>query len=127
MELTKEHNDSLALKRAEIIMKVRNGELTATEGANELGVSRKTYYEWEQKGLEALLSALRNKEPGRPINKVDSEKDDLEKENERLKTEIEVANAKIRIKELMAELGIEPVKPKKKLVKKKKRKKKSKK
>ena len=120
MELTKEHNDSLALKRAEIIMKVRNGELTATEGANELGVSRKTYYEWEQKGLEALLSALRNKEPGRPINKVDSEKDDLEKENERLKTEIEVANAKIRIKELMAELGIEPVKPKKRKKKSKK-------
>ena len=122
--MTKENSDKQAMKRAEIIMKVRSGEMTATDGAKELGVSRKTYYEWEQKGLEALLGALTNKEPGRPANKADSEKDNLEKEVERLKDELEVANAKIRIKELMSELGIEPVKPKKKPVKKKKRKKK---
>lgn len=125
--MIKTDNDKLAMKRAEIIMKVNNGEITATEGAKVLGVSRKTYYEWEQKGLEGLFNALKNGEPGRPANKVDEEKDTLKDENERLKTELEVANAKIRIKELMSELGIEPVKPKKKPVKKKKRKKKSKK
>jgi len=36
------------------------------EAAKELGVSRKTYYQWEQRGLDAMLKALQEKEPGRP-------------------------------------------------------------
>jgi len=43
-------SDDLAQKRARIIMQVRGGTMTAEEGANQLGVSRKTYYEWEKKG-----------------------------------------------------------------------------
>jgi len=34
--------------------------MTATEAAKQLGVSRKTYYKWEQRGLEALLDGLQD-------------------------------------------------------------------
>ena len=38
----------LARERALVILQVRSGDLTAKEGAERLGVSRKTYYEWEE-------------------------------------------------------------------------------
>ena len=55
-----------AQNRAEIIIKVRSGFLTATEGASLLGVSRKTYYKWENRALEGLLAGLDGKKAGRP-------------------------------------------------------------
>ena len=39
-----------------IIPQVRSGALTATAGAERLGISRKTYYEWEDRTLQALAS-----------------------------------------------------------------------
>ena len=53
-------------QRAAIIMKVRCGLMTATEAAALLGVSRKTYYKWEQRGLAALLEGLQEQTGGRP-------------------------------------------------------------
>ena len=44
-----------ARRRAEVIMKVRCGLMSASQAANLLGISRKTYYKWEQRGLAALL------------------------------------------------------------------------
>ena len=55
-----------ARARAEMILKVRAGVMTATEAAAALGVSRKTYYEWEERGLRAMLSQLEDQSPGRP-------------------------------------------------------------
>jgi DNA-binding XRE family transcriptional regulator len=55
-----------ARKRAELILKVRSGLTTATAAAFELGVSRKTYYQWEAKAFDSMLEALIDKEPGRP-------------------------------------------------------------
>ena len=52
--------------RAQLIMKVRCGLMTAAEAARQLGVSRKTYYKWEQRGLSALLDGLSDQPPGRP-------------------------------------------------------------
>ena len=36
----------MARLRAELIMKVRCGLMTAAEAARQLGVSRKTFYKW---------------------------------------------------------------------------------
>jgi transposase len=47
--------------RAELILKVRTGQMTATAAAAALGVSRKTYYEWEVRGLRGMLRALHSK------------------------------------------------------------------
>lgn len=49
-----------------MIVKVRAGLLTAQAAADALGVSRKTYYEWEKKGLQGMLGQLEDQEPGRP-------------------------------------------------------------
>ena len=60
------HLQVTAKNRAEVIMKVRSGFLTATEGAALLGISRKTYYKWENRALGAMLSELEEKKAGRP-------------------------------------------------------------
>jgi len=56
-----------------MILKVRSGQMTATAAAAALGVSRKTYYEWEARGLSAMLIELEDKEPGRPKTGPDPE------------------------------------------------------
>lgn len=40
--------------------------MTVVEAASELGVSRKTYYQWEEKAVDSMIDALTEKEPGRP-------------------------------------------------------------
>jgi len=44
-----DREQKLARERALVILRVRSGVLTAKQGAQELGVSRKTYYEWEER------------------------------------------------------------------------------
>ena len=73
-------NQDLSRNRALIIMQVRSGQITATEGAKRLGISRKTYYKWEQRGLRALLDGLSDQSPGRPSQPVDTRSQELEKE-----------------------------------------------
>jgi DNA-binding XRE family transcriptional regulator len=55
-----------ALSRTEMIVRVRAGLMTATAAAEALGVSRKTYYKWEKKGLQAMLAAGQDETAGRP-------------------------------------------------------------
>ena len=38
------HQQALARQRAQLIMQVQNGLLSAQEAARQLGISRKTYY-----------------------------------------------------------------------------------
>ena len=56
--------DAKALARTEMIVKVRSGQMTATAAAAALGVSRKTYYKWEKKGLQAMLAAEKDETAG---------------------------------------------------------------
>lgn len=58
--------EAKALLRTEMIVKVRAGLLTAKAAAEALGVSRKTYYKWEKKGLQAMLAAEADEGKGRP-------------------------------------------------------------
>jgi DNA-directed RNA polymerase specialized sigma24 family protein len=56
-----EEEKKLARERAAIILQVRSGALTATEGAERLGISRKTYYEWEDRALQARRRSFKAK------------------------------------------------------------------
>lgn len=70
--------DPMAQKRADLIMQVRSGKLTAVDAAQQLGISRKTYYKWETRALEALLEAMSDRGAGgRPTPDRDTEKDGL--------------------------------------------------
>jgi DNA-binding XRE family transcriptional regulator len=69
----REKEKKLVRERALVILRVRSGVLTAKEGAQLLGVSRKTYYEWEEKSLKAMALALENRPAGRPPVPMDEE------------------------------------------------------
>ena len=99
-----EKNQEQAKKRAEVILKVRTGQMTAKEAAKLLGVSRKTYYEWEERGLQGMMDALLNRPPGRPEKKKDPEKEELKKKVEGLEQELYLSEHMQEIRKLMSTL-----------------------
>ena len=97
-----EQNKKLARERALVILQVRSGALTAKEGAKLLGVSRKTYYEWEEKSLKAMALALENRPSGRPPLTLDPEKEALRERVRELEKKLGLAEKTIEVKELLA-------------------------
>lgn len=70
--------DPMAQKRADLIMQVNSRNITAKAAAHQLGISRKTYYKWETRALEALLGAMSDRGVGgRPTSDRDTEKECL--------------------------------------------------
>jgi transposase len=94
--------------RAEVIMKVRCGLLTAQQAAEHLGVSRKTYYKWEERGLAGLLSSLADQASGRPCQPVDSEKQSLQRQLEQAHRECAILQHKMALKEVLTDLKLTP-------------------
>ena len=94
-------NKKLARERAMVILQVRSGVLTAKEGAKLLGVSRKTYYEWEEKSLRAMTLALENHPAGRPPVPVDEEKETLRERVRELEKKLDLAEKTIEVKDLL--------------------------
>lgn len=97
----KSEEQELARRRAVVIMQVRSRVLTATQGAELLGVSRKTYYEWEEKSLKAMALALENQPAGRPPSPVDEEKEALRQRVRELEKKLDLAEKTIEVKELL--------------------------
>jgi transposase len=96
-----EQNKKLARERALVILQVRSGALTVTEGAKLLGVSRKTYYEWEEKCLKAMALALENHPAGRSPTPIDPEKEALRERIQELEKKLDRAEKTIEVKELL--------------------------
>ena len=91
----------LARKRAEVIFSVRSGQITAEDGAKQLGISRKTYYEWERRALEAMTDALENGASGRPRTPIDTEKDRLQEEISELQNKLFVAEKTVEVRDML--------------------------
>ena len=88
--------------RAEVILQVRNGTISASEGAKRLGVSRKTYYEWERKGLSALMDALTDGAAGRPATaQEDPELPALRNRIALLEKEVEAAKQTAEVRKVL--------------------------
>jgi transposase len=94
----------LARRRAELILKVRSGLMTATAAAAELGVSRKTYYEWENRGLSAMMAALEDRRTGRPRKTVDPEKEALKGQLKDLENRLEQTEQTLRIRQMLRDV-----------------------
>ena len=94
-------DEELARKRAAVIFAVRSGQITAEEGAKRLGVSRKTYYEWERRALEAITEALEDRAPGRPGTPKDEEKERLQQEIAELQNKLFVAEKKVEVRDML--------------------------
>ena len=97
-----EQNPERARQRAQVILQVRGGVLTVREGARLLGVSRKTYYEWEERSLKAMAQALENGSPGKPPRPVDEEKEALRERVLELEKKLYLAEKTIEVKEMLA-------------------------
>ena len=96
-----EEEKKLARERAAVILMVRSGKLTATEGAERLGISRKTYYEWEDRALKGMAEALENQAPGRPPAPLDPEKEELQGKVKELEKKLYLAEKTIEVKDLL--------------------------
>jgi transposase len=101
----RDKEQELARQRASVILQVRSGLLTAKEGAERLGISRKTYYEWEERSLKAMALALENRPAGRPPAAVDKEKETLRERVQELEKKLYLAEKKIEVKEILASYG----------------------
>jgi len=97
-----EKERKLARERAAIILQVRSGALTATEGAERLEISRKTYYEWEDRALKAMALALENHSPGRPSVPLEAEKEELQSKVRDLEKRLYLAEKTIEVKDLLS-------------------------
>ena len=96
-----EKNQKFARERALVILQVRSGVLTAKQGAKLLGVSRKTYYQWEERALKAMALALENRPAGRPAVSMDQEKERLRERIRELEKKLDLAEKTIEVKELL--------------------------
>ena len=102
----KKSKDAKAMQRAQLIMQVRCGLMTASEAARKLGVSRKTYYKWEQRGLSSLLDGLSDQSPGRPEKEQPAGQTVFEKQMAELRKEKELLEQKLTLKDLALDLRI---------------------
>jgi transposase len=111
----------LARKRAAVVFAVRSGQITAEEGARRLGVSRKTYYEWEKRALQAMTEAMEDKAPGRPSIPQDEEKQRLQAENAELRNKLFVAEKTVEVRDMLHAYELHSAKTKKGMSEEKKR------
>jgi transposase len=95
-----EREKALARERALVILQVRSGALSAREGARRLGISRKTYYEWEQRALGAMTLALESRPPGRLPVPMDEEKESLRRQVKELEKKLFLTQKVMEVREL---------------------------
>ena len=95
------YQQALARQRAQLIMQVRSGLLSAWEAARQMQVSRKTYYKWEHRALAAMVEALGNREQGRPPRPTDPEKEALQRQAQELQAKLQVLEQTARIRQAL--------------------------
>jgi DNA-binding XRE family transcriptional regulator len=87
--------------RAELILKVRSGLMTAAAAAKALGVSRKTYYKWEKRALGGMMEALCERDSGRPASEPDEEKERLKRTVTELERELRLRQQSEELRKLL--------------------------
>ena len=97
---------SAKVKAEELVrafLEVRGGMLSATDAAARLGISRKTYYERENRLMQALMEAGTPKPPGRPSSQADPETQKLRSENQSLQQQVQILEQRSRIQQMLRE------------------------
>ena len=97
------YQQALARQRAQLIMQVRSGLLSAREAARQMQVSCKTYYKWERRALAAMIAALGNREQGRPRQAIDLEKEALRSQTQELEAKLQVLEQTEQIRQRLQE------------------------
>jgi len=94
-------DEERARQRATVVFAVRSGQITAEEGARQLGVSRKTYYEWERRALQAMTAAMEDRAPGRPNTPQDEETQRLQEQIAELQNKLFVAEKTVEVRDML--------------------------
>ena len=87
-----------------VILEVQAGRLNVTEAATQMCVSRKTYYEKQERALTAMLAALQDRPGGRPANQMDPEKKKLQEELEASRAAQENLAKRLRVQEVVGKI-----------------------
>lgn len=96
-------------QRAALILQVRSGQITATQAAQQLGLSRQRYYTWEKRALQAMMQALENRPKGRRSKrKPDPEKQQLQSRVKALEKELHHYKQKEKIRAELKKLESRP-------------------
>ena len=93
--------DPKAQMRMNVIMRVQNREITATQGAEELGISRKTYYEWENRALLSLHKTLSDRPAGRPEKEFNPYVEELENKVKNLSQQVLMLEQEREIRDIL--------------------------
>lgn len=96
--------DARAQLRAQLLLDVLAGRKTARQAAATLGVSRKTWHEWQQRGLEGMLDALMDRPTGRPTQERYPEKEQLQDQLRQMKRQVAALEQAKRIQDLLRSL-----------------------
>jgi len=100
-------------QRANLILQVQAGQIRASEAARQMGMSRKTYYQWEKRALAGLLQGLEPGSPGRPSTQPSREVAELRHKVEELEQKLEQTEKVARLRELIAQAKQKQPTPKK--------------
>ena len=84
-----------------LILQVQAGTITASQAAKQLGISRKTYYQWEQRALSGMLDAVTQLPPGRPKKNTPPEQRKLEQKVWILQKQIDKAEESKEIRAIL--------------------------
>lgn len=71
--------------------------------AERLGISRKTYYEWENRAMEGMLCAVQSRPTRRPGAQTDPQMEQLRAENQDLRQQVQVLEQSLVIGRMLAE------------------------
>lgn len=92
-----------AKARLKVILDTVAGHRTIEQACTDLGISRSRFFELRDRVLQAAVSDLEPKPPGRPAKKVDVEAvqcrlKELEAEQERLLLDLEIAHVREEVR-----------------------------
>jgi len=96
----------LARRRAALFVQVQCGQITAKEAAEQLGISRKSYYQWERRALTALVGAMRERALGRPTTPRDVQKEQLQRHVRQLEKQVQELEKTVNLHRQLAELNL---------------------
>jgi transposase len=93
-----------ARERARVILQVRCGQMTAKQGAQSLGISRKTYYQWEKRALGGMMAQLQQQKPGRPRKKTHRQLEAMTRKIARLEARLKAAEQTAKLRAILIEM-----------------------
>ena len=93
--------DPKAQHRMNVILRSLSGEITATQGADELNVSRKTFHSWVNRALTGLHESLKDKPVGRPEKEFNPYVEEMEAKVKNLTQQVLMLEQEREIRDIL--------------------------